>query len=410
MTRCVAILVTMDTKAAEADYARTVIEKMGGRALLIDFGIRSEPTVAPDISAAELAHIVGSDIAELRRSNDRSRASDLVVRGAIATLTRLVEADEVHAVLSMGGTMGTTNGTRVMQSLPYGLPKLMVSTLAAGDMANFVGIRDITMAFSVGDILGLNPLLRAVLGNAAAAAWGMAQAYRPIGDLMERPAIGMTNLGLLTRGTMYAVERLQERGYEPIVFHGVGAGSRAMEQLVREKVFVGLLDYAVGDIADALYGGLRAADVHRLTVAAELGLPQVIVPGGIDHIAITLKEPNLVPDEFRDRAYVFHNPSIICYRPTPTETRRIAEEIAGRIGDRTRNILFMIPTRGVSRLSAPEGPLYDAACDAALLEAFDAVLPRGLEREDVDATAEDPVFVERMIDRLLGMIEAEEGT
>ncbi len=406
MDRCVAILATMDTKGAESDHLRAEIARLGGKSMLIDIGVVGEAATPVDISAAEIAQAGGTPLSSLRSNPNRADASAVMVRGATATLRRLIDAGKVHSVISLGGTQGTNNTARVMQELPYGFPKLIVSTMAAGDTSPYVGIKDITMMFSVSDILGLNSFLRRILTNAAGAAYGMAQAYQPARAAGGKPMVAISNLGVLTKGAMRAMAQFEALGYETIVFHAVGAGGRAMEQMMEEGLLAGVLDYGLGDIADAVHGGLRAADANRLTVAARLGLPQVVAPGGIDHLGIQLATPNTVPEAYKRHLYSYHNPMILVPRPNRIETRAIVAEIAKRLEGATANTVFLFPLRGVSSYSAPGGALHDAAADAELLGAVRELLPTGIERVEVDANAEDPAFVTEAVNRLVGLIEA----
>jgi len=312
----VAILATMDTKAAEVRCLSDAVVTAGGTPYVIDIGVVGDADQDVDVTNETVAARGGTPLSELRIDPSREVASEVMVAGATAITVELVEAGTIDAIVGLGGTQGTNNGSQVMQELPYGFPKIMVSTMASGDTSPYVGIKDITMMFSVSDILGVNPLLRQVLANAAAAAVGMGAVPRAGLTERDRPVVAITNLGVLTAGTMRAMERLDAAGYDSIVFHAVGSGGRAMEQLMREGVIDAVFDYALGDLSDAELDGLRAADEDRLTVAAELGLPQVVVPGGTDHIGIMLDAPNEVPDKFGDRTYTFHNPMILVPRTT----------------------------------------------------------------------------------------------
>ncbi len=406
MTKTIAILATLDTKGAETALLRDEVRRFGGNTLVIDIGVMGEPAFAPDIDAQTVAKAGGSTLAELRASANRSTTSEVMIRGVTALIQERIARSEVHSLVSMGGTQGTNNAAAIMRDLPYGFPKLIVSTLASGNVASFVGIKDIVMMPSVGDILGLNPLLRHILSNAAGAAYGMALAYDgPDGERhSQKPMVAITNLGVLTQGTMRAIAELEARGYETIVFHAVGSGGRAMEQMIREGLLAGVFDYALGDISDAVLGGLRAADQDRLTVAAAHGVPQIVVPGGIDHIGIPLDRPNDVPEKFRTHLYSYHNPMILVPRPKREETRAVITELGKRLEQAGDNTVFMVPTKGVSSYSAVGGALYSAEYDADLLDAVRQLLPAHLSVEEIDANAEDKDFVIAAVDRLTAMI------
>ncbi|HUS42744.1 MAG TPA: Tm-1-like ATP-binding domain-containing protein [Ilumatobacteraceae bacterium] len=402
----VAILATMDTKAAEVRCLSDAVVTAGGTPYVIDIGVVGDADQDVDVTNETVAERGGTPLSELRIDPSREVASEVMVAGATAITTELVEAGTIDAIVGLGGTQGTNNGSQVMQSLPYGFPKIMVSTMASGDTSPYVGIKDITMMFSVSDILGVNPLLRQVLANAAAAAVGMGAVPRAGLTERDRPVVAITNLGVLTAGTMRAMERLDAAGYDSIVFHAVGSGGRAMEQLMREGVIDAVFDYALGDLSDAELDGLRAADEDRLTVAAELGLPQVVVPGGTDHIGIMLDAPNEVPDRFADRTYTFHNPVILVPRTSAEELQRVAAVIGQRLANASDNTVVMAPTAGLSSYSVPGGALVDPAADRALLDALRAALPETVDYVEVDAGAEEPAFVDAAVDRLVSLIEA----
>ncbi len=402
----VAVLATMDTKAAEVQCLADAITTSGGTPHIIDIGVVGDTDQHVDVTNEAVAERGGTPLSELRVDPSREVASEVMVAGAIAITTELAEAGAIDAIVGLGGTQGTNNGSRVMQALPYGFPKVMVSTMASGDTSPYVGIKDITMMFSVSDILGVNPLLRQVLANAAAAAVGMGAVPRAGLTERTRPVVAITNLGVLTAGTMRAMERLDAAGYESIVFHAVGSGGRAMEQLMREGVIDAVFDYGLGDLSDAELGGLRAADEDRLTVAAELGLPQVVVPGGTDHIGVMLDAPNEVPDKYADRTYTFHNPMILVPRTSAGELAGVAAVIALRLADAGDNTVVMAPSRGLSSYSVPGGALVDPAADRALLDGLRDALPEPVRFVEVVAGAEDPEFIDAAVDQLISLIGA----
>ena len=405
MKKTIAVLATLDTKGQESNYIREQIDKLGGSALLIDMGVIGEPGTRADIHRGELAAAGGTPLEDILENPTRQNSSAIMVDGAIQIVRKLVDEGKIHAIICLGGTQGTSNCSLVLQALPYGFPKVMLSTLAAGDMSSYVGIKDITMMYSVSDILGLNPFFRRILSNAAGAVVGMAEAAIKIEFDAAKPVIGITNLGVLTQGTMRAMELLAERGFETIVFHAVGAGGRAMEQLMREGFITAVLDYALGDITDALFGGLRAADDERLTVAGSLGIPQVVVPGGVDHIGILLDQPNTVPEAYKDRLYSYHNPVILVPRTSGPELVRMMEEIRDRLAGAKSNTVFMMPTKGISSYSVEGGVLYDADSDAAFHQAARDLLPEHIPLIEVEAAAEDAAFVERAVEELIKLID-----
>jgi uncharacterized protein (UPF0261 family) len=404
MAKTVVVLSTLDTKGRETAFLKEQIEKAGCRAVLADMGVVGPPTIKADLTRDQLAEAGGTPLSQLLDGATREKASPVMIRGAAKLIGEMVKNGQAHAVIGLGGTQGTSSATGVMQQLPYGLPKLMVSTCAAGDTSAFVGIKDIMMMFSVSDILGLNPFMRMVLANAAAAAAGMAQVER--GAIAgARPLIGMTNLGVLTKGAEIAVDYLESKGYEVILFHAVGAGGRAMEQMMREGLIRGVFDYALGEISDELHHALRAGGPDRLTAAGKLGLPQVICPGGTEHIGLFLSEEHVLPEKYQDHMNTFHSPIIAAPRLKAEELVEVAKEIGKRLQHTQGNAVFMIPLRGTSRYGVEGGPLRDPAGDKAFFDALKQYLPKTIEIVEKDLGAEDPQFVKDCCDRLIAMME-----
>lgn len=404
--KTVAILATLDTKGAEAAFLREQIHAAGGRACVFDLGVVGESGTVADITNVAIAESGGSSLQALRDGGSRQAAAPVMARGATNLLLGQISRGEIHAVLGLGGTQGTSLCGEIMQALPYGFPKVILSTSASGDTSPFVGIKDITMMFAVADILGLNPFMRKMLANAAGAALGMAQnelSHAP--DTRAKGTIAMTNLGVLTKGAMRAIDLFHEAGYEVITFHAIGAGGLAMEQMMREGLITGVFDYALGEIADWVFKGLRAADETRLTVAGSLGLPQVICPGGAEHIGLLLHTPNEPPERYRHHKYVFHSPIVFAPRLNDAEITEVAHEITRRLRSTEGRAVFMIPTRGVSRYSAAGGTLESPEGDAVFFEALRSTMPASVPVRELDCAAEDEEFVSEAVATLVGLIE-----
>jgi len=402
--KTVVVIATLDTKGEEAAFVKQQISALGGHALLLDIGLIGEPGTAPDIDRATVIQSGGSSLETLLDNPQRQEASPVFIAGAIAIINEMLDNDEVHAVLGFGGTQGTSNCAAIMQALPFGLPKIILSTMASGDTSAFVDIKDITMMFAVSDILGLNPLSRTILSNAAAAAWGMSQSPFKLQRNSEKAVIGMTNLGVITDGAMHAMKLFREAGHEVIVFHAIGAGGRAMEQLMKEGHIQAVFDYALGEISDEVHGGFRSAGEERLTVAGKLGLPQVLCPGGTEHIGLFTKA-NVVPEEYKDHVSVFHNPIIFVPRLNADDMRQVAKVISERLQHTSGKATMLLPMKGTSRYCIEGAPLYDPEADAAFFEELQKCLPRTVEVQLIDAAAEDDVFVELAVTKLLDMLD-----
>jgi uncharacterized protein (UPF0261 family) len=407
--KTIAVLATLDTKGAEAHFLKKQLKELGSRALLVDMGVLGEPAAKADVTRKEVARSGGTPLQELAKNPTREAAQPVMVAGATKILLKKLKAGKVDGVIGLGGLQGTAACTAVMRALPYGVPKVMVSTVASGDTSAYVGVSDITMMFSVGDILGLNDFMRKVLANAAGAAHGMAQVRVKLGVAKRRkggkPLIGMSNLGVLTQGTLLAQELFAQRGYEVIVFHAVGTGGRAMERMMRQGIIGAVFDYAMGEISDALFQGLRAGDADRLTVAGELGLPQVLCPGGAEHLGILVATPHQLPERWKDHKHVWHNPVVLAPRLNAEELKSVAQEAGRRLQKTSGNAVLMIPKLGTGRYAMPGGPLNDPAGDAVFFEELKANTPKSIEIVERDLHAEDPAFVQEAVDRLIALIE-----
>ena len=407
MSKVIAVLATLDTKGQEARYLREQLEQLGSRALLIDLGVVGVPATPADVTREEIARLGGGSLEELLADPSREAATPIMARGATCALKDLMAGGRIHGVLGLGGLQGTALCCEIMRALPYGFPKLMLSTVASGDTSAYVDIKDITMLFSVSDILGLTPFTRKILARAAGAAHGMAQVeVEHSAEPTDRPVIGMSNLGVLTRGALHAVKLFEERGYEVIVFHAVGSGGRAMEQMMKEGIIGAVFDYALGEIADEHFEGLRAGGPERRTVAGKLGLPQVICPGGAEHLGVLVDPPNTVPERYRDHTYVFHNPVVFVPRLKAHELVELAQDICTRLAHTHGNAVFMLPTGGTGSYAMQGGPLRDPEGDRAFFAELKARMPKGIEIVERETHAEDPAFVKEAVERLIGLIEA----
>ena len=403
--KTVAILATLDTKADEAGFMRSEIESLGGQALLIDLSLVGESHLSADVTKQDVISAGGGNLADLLVKPNREESNPFIVAAATKIVSELQDSGKIDAVVSLGGTQGTSTCAPILQALPYGFPKIMLSTAASGDTSPFVGIKDITMMFAVSDILGLNVFSRKILANAAAAAWGMAQSEQCITKSEAKGVIGMSNLGVLTQGAMRAIKLFEEAGYEVITFHAIGAGGDAMEQMMKEGIINAVFDYGLGEIADGIWGVLRAGGPERLTVAGKLGLPQVIVPGGSEHLGILVNEPNKIPTGYENHQITWHSPYVFVPRLNAEEQDRVAKVIGEKLSHSTKDTLFLMPLKGVSSYSAEGGELYNTELDNVYWESLQKELPNTIEVESMDVTAQDQALVERAVNYLIEKLE-----
>jgi uncharacterized protein (UPF0261 family) len=400
--KTIIVLATLDTKGIETQYVREQIERMGEIALVVDVGVVGKPATRTDITRQEVAEAGGTPLAKLLENPDREVAAPIMANGATKIISQLVDEGKVHGIVSMGGTQGTTLATKVMRALPYGFPKVMVSTMASSNVAPWVDIKDITMMYSVTDILGLNPVMRTILANAAGAAVGMAQANVPM-ESTEKPLVGVTTVGITTQGAMKAIEVLEAAGYETIVFHAVGTGGRAMEQLMEEGVIGAVLDYSTIEVSNEMFDALLAGGEKRLTTAGRLGLPQVLAPGAIE--VLVYNEPETVPPPFNTRTLIRHSPQITDVRLNGEEMARVGEEIAKRLNHTSDEAIFIIPTAGYDSYAVEGEGFHDPEADQAFVDALKANLPENIKVIERDTHIDDPAFATEAANLLIELIE-----
>ncbi|MBE7555141.1 MAG: Tm-1-like ATP-binding domain-containing protein [Anaerolineales bacterium] len=403
--KTIVVLATLDTKGREAHYLREQIEKLGDRALVIDTGVVGAPATQADITREQVAAAGGVPLVNLLANPTREVAAPVMAAGATKIVSQLAASGQAHGIVAMGGTQGTTLSTRVMRALPYGFPKVMVSTMASGNVAPWVDIKDLTMMFSVTDILGLNPVSRKVLANAAGAVCGMAAVEVKL-EQGDKPLVGVTTVGITTQGAMKAIELLEAAGYETIVFHAIGPGGRAMEQLMKEGVIGAVLDYSTIEVSNEMYHALLAGGPERLTVAGKLGLPQVLCPGAIE--VLVFNEPETVPAPYRDRTLIAHSSQITDVRLNKEEMAEVGREVARRLQHTQTDAVFMIPTAGYDSYAVKGEGFYDPEADAAFVAELKAGLPPNIRVIERDTHIEDPVFATEAVELLISLIEAKQ--
>jgi uncharacterized protein (UPF0261 family) len=348
---------TADTKGEELQHLAGLIRALGATAITVDVGIRAA-TVPVDVSAHEVAgmHPVST--------TDRGQAVETM---AAAFAEFIAQRSDIAGIVGIGGSGGTSIVTAGMRRLPIGLPKLMVSTLAGGDVTAYVGVSDIVMMPTITDLAGLNRISRVVLGNAASAIVGMANAPRA-DAAAEKPAIGLTMFGVTTPAVMRISDLLRD-SFEPVVFHATGTGGQSMEALVEAGLLSGVVDITTTEIADLLFGGVLPALPTRLDCIARTKTPWVGSVGACD--MINFRGPDTVPAEHARRLFYKHNAQVTLMRTTPDENAAIGAFIADKLNACDGEIRFLIPERGVSALDAEGQPFWDPEADEALFTAIE---------------------------------------
>ena len=399
----IAVLGTLDTKGREHAFVAERIRSHGHDVLLIDVGTGAEPVVAADISRADVAAAGGLDLAAVVARGDRGECVAAMARAAAALIGRLVDEGRIQGLISLGGGGGTAIATAAMRPLPIGFPKLVVSTLASGNTAPYVGTSDIVMMPAVVDVQGLNRISRTILARAAGAICGMVEADVAAGR-DDKPLVVASMFGNTTGCLEAAVPLLEAAGYEVLVFHATGTGGRALEALVASGLVAGVLDITTTELADELVGGVLSAGPERLDAAARHGVPAVIAPGCLD--MVNFGPPETVPEQFAGRRFYAHNPQVTLMRTSADEAAALGQLVAGKVNASRGPVRVLLPRRGLSVIGAPGGPFHDPAADAALCEALESGLRPGIPCTSLDCGINDPAFARAAVDALLSLMAA----
>lgn len=401
----VVVIATLDTKGEEARFVRDRLRAAGLDTLLVDAGSQGPPVVEPDVPRDEVFVSAGTTSAEVKLAGDRGKAVALAAAGITKVVGRLYAEGKVDGVIGLGGSAGTTIGTAAMRALPYGVPKLMVSTLASGQVQPYVGVRDILMLNSVTDLCGLNRLTRQVLENAATAMIGMVSNRLLAASHPDKPLITATMFGVTTPCVSAARMHLESAGYEVLVFHATGTGGRTMEAMIADGLIAGVLDITTTELADELVGGVLTAGRDRLTAAAIRGVPQVISVGALD--MVNFGPPDTVPDRFTGRRFYQHNPTVTLMRTTPEENDRLGKEIAEKASAARGPTVILLPLKGVSAIDKDGGPFWWPEADQALFQSIRNWVGPGVRVIELDRHINDPEFARAAADTLLEMVGAQ---
>jgi uncharacterized protein (UPF0261 family) len=400
----VLLIGTLDTKGDEYAFVRDLIRERGHAVLVMDLGVLGGAPFAPDIAAEAVARAGGASLEELRNRRDRGTAVEVMLAGGRTLTRRLFAEGRVDGVLGLGGGGGTSMIAAAMRELPVGVPKVLVSTMASGNTGPYVDVKDITMMYSVTDIAGLNPLSRRILANAAGAICGMVTQPRSDGA-DHRPLIAATMFGVTTPCVTAARKWLEDAGYDVLVFHATGSGGRAMEGLISDGYFAGVLDVTTTEWCDEVVGGVLSAGPDRLSAAGRKGIPQVVSVGALD--MVNFGAPETVPQAFAGRTFYRHNPTVTLMRTTADECREIGRRIAGQVNRSTGPVVLMLPLRGVSMIDAEGQPFHDAEADRALFAALRAHAAPNVRIRELDLHINDPEFSHALADELLAMLNVQ---
>ena len=395
------LFTTLDTKGHEAHYLRESLVGLGVEVTLVDTGCLGEPLVRADITREALFEAAGTSLAAMRERNDRGEAVTAASRGAEAIARAAYSKGRLSGVLGLGGGAGTTIGTAAMRALPIGVPKLMISTLASGQVSHFVGSSDILMLNSIVDISGINRISRVVLTRAAQAMAGMALSASPSVSAEDKPLVAASMFGVTTPCVEAARAVLEAAGCEVLVFHATGSGGRTLESLAASGMLAGVLDITTTELADELVGGVLSAGPERLTAAGKRGIPQVVSAGALD--MVNFHGIDTVPVAFRNRTLYRHNANVTLMRTTAGECAELGRILGRKVAAARGPTCFLFPTKGVSGIDRAGQPFDDPAARAALLAGLKEThgqVPLDVREEHIN----DASFAEAAARELLRMM------
>jgi len=400
MKKQLLIIATLDTKGREAAYVKAGVQRLGIHPILMDVGTLGEPLTIPDVPRVEVIEAAGYHFEHLAKGKNRSVAIQAVQEGGAILAKRMFEEGNLHGVFGMGGGTGTSIVTYIMRSLPFGLPKVVLSTVASRDTREYVGTKDIVMFHSVADILGSNEFMRLILGQASHAVCGMIEKGSVIRK--GKPMVAVTAYGINSVCAIRAEPLLQERGYEMIAFHANGCGGMAMEELIAQGLIAGVLDFTTHEIADEMFGGYcKGIGPTRLETAGEMGIPLVVVPGGLDNAVFSPFYP--MPDQLKGRKIHPHDIRF-CVRMGPDEMKQFAQIIGEKLNRSKGPTHVLIPKRGWSEADKAGMELFDPKTDQIFVEELRKLMTPKIPIEEIDFHISEPAFAQRAVEILDNMI------
>lgn len=397
MTKTIAVIGALDTKGAEFAFVKGELLRRNCRVLVINTGIMGVPLLTPEIDADVVAEAGGRSLADLRAEGDRGTAVATMTSGVATIVKKLYDEGKIDGVLGMGGSAGTVMATAAMRQLPIGFPKVMVSTLAAGDTTAYVGTKDIVLIPSVVDVAGVNRISAPIFANAVGAIVGMVETAVPA--IETKPLIAASMFGNTTKLVDQCRAILDEHGYETLVFHATGTGGRTMESLIAEGYFTAVLDVTTTEWADELVGGFLTAGPERMDGAAKQNLPQVIAPGCLD--MVNFWGPDSVPAKYKDRKFYYWNPNVTLMRTTPEENAALGRILAEKANQSATAVAFFLPLQGVSVLDSPGGEFWWPEADNALFMAIKTHVRPGIPVYELDCNINDAAFAGAVTGKLL---------
>jgi uncharacterized protein (UPF0261 family) len=406
LSKTIALAGTFDTKGKEFLFVKELIESLGFRTLTIHTGV-FKPAFDPDISNEVIFQAAGENIKEIVEAEDRGKATLVLSKGMEIVLPQLYEQGKLDGILSFGGSGGTSIVTPGMRALPIGVPKIMVSTVASGNVAPYVGTSDIIMYPSIVDVAGLNRISTKIFTNAVFAIVGMLS-FENKQRFDNKPLLAATMFGLTTPCINYAKAYVEKQGYEMLVFHATGVGGRTMESLIEAGFIEGVLDITTTEWADEIVGGVLGAGPHRLEAAAKHNVPQVVSVGAMDMVNFGPYET--VPERFTGRKFYKHNPTVTLMRTNMEENKQIGEVLAEKLNMASGDTALILPLKGLSGLDVHGQPFYGPEEDQMLFD----TLKKNIDRDKVqvielEKAINDRAFAEAAAEKLIQLIEEKKG-
>ena len=404
MAKTSVLVGSLDTKGKEFGFVKELIERRGLKTLTVDFGVLGEPAFKPDIDRTEVARAGGGDLGQLNSGEHKDKAMQVMATGLAVVVRRLYDQGRLQGILGMGGGGGTSIATTAMRGLPVGVPKLMLSTLASGDVGAYTGTKDITFMPSIVDVAGINRISRAIYTNAAGAIVGMVQNEAPPAS-DERPLVAASMFGNTTKSVDRARAVMERNGYEVLVFHATGTGGRTMEGLIADGYIKASLDVTTTELADYVCGGVLSAGPQRCLAASRVGIPAVLVPGCVDRA--NFWGIDTIPEKYRQRKLYQWNPNVTLMRTNVEENRKIGQMLAAAADAATAPVAVILPLKGVSMLDSPGGDFWDPEADQACYDAIKENVRPGVRVIEVDHNINDTEFADLVAETLLKMCRNE---
>jgi len=398
------IISTLDTKGVETFYLRDKIRQLGKTPIVLDISMRPSEGFAPDIASDIVAEAGGSTYKEILTSRERAKNTAIMTKGASSIAIDMWKRGELDGIIGIGGSTGSLIATDVMRALPFGVPKMMISSTAAlpGMSTRYIDIGDIALFHSVVEISGLSDVLRNVIDRAAYGICGMVEAESPPGVKRGegKKAIALTMLGPCEKCASRVRQALEAKGFDVIGFSAAGIGDRAMEAMVEQGLFSGVIDLAPGAVIEHLVGGMRDAGPTRMEAAGRSGIPQVISTCGLNHIT---PPKSKYTENHKNRRRYDLDKFRTWLRASPDELKKAAIEFKRKLNNAAGPVKIVLPMKGWSSVDAPGGVTYDPDEDRVFLEELKNGLKKGINIIEVDANMEEPLFAEAVVNASLSV-------